>query len=597
MPYQLNQRDIFALAASLRSETRQKGEELFFKYCPYCGGGLRRDKNTFSVNLETGAFHCFRAGCGRQGHFVEMARDFGFALDFEQAPRKQFRKLPQRPVQVREEAVRYLASRGIGEEIARRYRVTAKRDQPGVLVFPFFDENGMLQFVKYRNTAFVKGNGSKEWCERGTKPIFYGMDLCAPGKPLVITEGQIDSLSVAQCGIPNAVSVPTGAKGFQFLDNVWEWLCSFPEVIVFGDLENGSMSLLKEFTAKLPPGVKVRAVREEDYLGEKDANDLLRRYGEDAVRRAVERAEVQMVSGVVRLADVEAVDPANLPRILTGVRELDRILGGMYGGQVILLTGRRGEGKSTFLSQLFVEAIDQGAAAFAYSGELSGCHFKRWVDLQCAGPDNLREGKNEFGDPAYSIPEDILRRIEDWYRDKAFLYDNAALPGEDGELNSLLETVERAVCRYDVKLICIDNLMTAMDAGPGDNLYQAQSAFVRRLKELAVKHSAVVLLVAHPKKTREALGNDDVSGSSDITNRVDVVLSYSRSGEGAGCDSLLSVLKNRLTGRITRSGEEIELYYSVKSKRVASLAGGKRVYGWEREQNKELLDLDGYVEV
>ena len=48
------------------------------------------------------------------------------------------------------------------------------------------------------------------------------MTQCVGFDRLVITEGQIDSLTLAECGVPNAVSVPNGCNGFTFLENVWD---------------------------------------------------------------------------------------------------------------------------------------------------------------------------------------------------------------------------------------------------------------------------------------------------------------------------------------------------------------------------------------
>ena len=45
-----------------------------------------------------------------------------------------------------------------------------------------------------------------------------------------------------------------------------------------------------------------------------------------------------------------------------------------------------------------------------------------------------------------------------------------------------------------------------------------------KLKKIAVKYNVVVLLVAHPRKSNNDFTNDDVSGSADITNKVDVVM-------------------------------------------------------------------------
>lgn len=138
MPYEFKRSDVYGLASALGAETHERGEELFFRWCPYCKGG-GHDKNTFSVNLENGTFKCFRAGCGAQGHLVQLARDFGYPLEFEDGRKKKYRTLPQRPVKVTNPAVRYLESRGISRAVTERYRITTQRGHDNILVFPFTD--------------------------------------------------------------------------------------------------------------------------------------------------------------------------------------------------------------------------------------------------------------------------------------------------------------------------------------------------------------------------------------------------------------------------------------------------------------------------
>lgn len=168
--------------------------------CPYCGGGKRHDRDTFSLNLRSGAFQCFRASCGKRGHFTELCRDFGFTLDKEQnrgrknnfqpggvnddrarqensasrAGRPASRRgggnaagrtrdgaeqpenaRPDREENIRREteeafrdirgtalaplsgeALAYLQKRGIGRETAARYGLSAK---DRLLIFPFFE--------------------------------------------------------------------------------------------------------------------------------------------------------------------------------------------------------------------------------------------------------------------------------------------------------------------------------------------------------------------------------------------------------------------------------------------------------------------------
>ena len=124
---------------------------MFFKYCPQCQGG-GKDKETFSVNLETGAFKCFRSSCDYHGHFVELARDFGFKLEDEK--QKTYRKLPQPKIESKPKAIEWLEKRGIDADVVKKYKITVQKDNENILVFPFYDEQGIMQFVIYRKMDF-----------------------------------------------------------------------------------------------------------------------------------------------------------------------------------------------------------------------------------------------------------------------------------------------------------------------------------------------------------------------------------------------------------------------------------------------------------
>ena len=178
MSYKLQTNDIYGFANSIGAETHRKGDELFFKFCPYCGGD-GHDKDTFSINLNSGAFKCFRSSCDKSGHFVQLARDFGYKLEFEDDRPKRYRKLPQTAIEVRDNAVAYMKSRGISEATTRKYKVTTRKDRNNVLVFPFFDEHGVLTCVKYRKTDYSPDKDTcKEWFEKDTKPILFGIAQC-----------------------------------------------------------------------------------------------------------------------------------------------------------------------------------------------------------------------------------------------------------------------------------------------------------------------------------------------------------------------------------------------------------------------------------
>lgn len=577
MGYIFNRNDVFDFAINMNFEYHQKGNELFFKYCPACNGN-GHDKDTFSVNLETGLFKCFRASCGYSGHFVELARDFNYKLDFGEA--KTFRKLPQKKITTKPAAVEYMEHRGISREVTERYQVTVRNDNANIIVFPFYDENHSLEFIKYRRIK-VKQGESKEFCQKNTKPILFGMAQCVDFERLIITEGQIDSLSVAEAGFNNAVSVPTGAMGFTWLSHCWEWVTKFKEVVVFGDCEKGKVTLVDKLAARLPQPVKV--VRMVDYLGEKDANDILIKYGKDAIRAAIENAELYMPNNIKDLSKVEAVDINKLPKVFTNIREVDRVIGGLAFGQLVVLTGKRGEGKSTFMSQLVAEALEQNQNVFVYSGELADFHFRRWLDYQIAGSAHITEETNEFGDTEFSLPDEVSEQIGNWYKGRAFIYDNNFLPKNKDEIETIPQTVEKAIQQLGVSFVCIDNLMTAMDTvTQNDNLNLAQGNFVTDLKKLAIKYNVVIVLVAHPRKSNADFVNDDVSGSSDITNRADIVMAYKRVDRDGGSGGSLTITKNRLKGVLAVGDNAVPLFYSPKTKRIFGESSRPRQYGWEK---------------
>ena len=444
--YHFREEDARRFALERGIKTRQRGDELHFEKCPYCRERTDQ-KNSFAINLKTGQYRCLRATCNAKGNMLSLAHDFGFSLgsdvDEYYEQRRKYRDITNYPRPITKgPAVTYLESRGISKATTEKYSITTQKSNDNILVFPFYDENGKLQFVKYRRMDF-----DKKWCETDCKPILFGMDQCnLENKTLVLTEGQIDSLSVTEAGIENAVSVPTGANGFTWVPYCWNFLSKFETLIVFGDHEKGKITLLEEMRGRFSGTIK--HVRPENYLGCKDANDILRKYGKEAVRAAVQNAVILESQRIVRLADVKRVNLSEMEKFETGIQLLDRTLGGgLFLGQLIILTGERGEGKSTLASQIATMALDSGYDVFFYSGELTDYYFKSWFDFQVAGPDYINCIVNRFGDKTYSVRADAQADMENWYREHMYLYDNDILNGTN-ETESLPETIQKAICLY-----------------------------------------------------------------------------------------------------------------------------------------------------
>ena len=564
MIYEFDKNDALRFADHVNIRAREKGDELIFTRCPYCGQGTKA-KEKFAINLRTGQFNCFRASCGAHGNMITLSKDFDFQIS-EEVDRyfnrnnwnNRFRRFAANHKESTDKAIEYMKSRGISEDICKRFEITSKEGQENVIVFPFYNEQNELKFIKYRNTEFQKGitKGSKEWCESDCMPILFGMNKCEGFEQLIITEGQIDSMSVTQAGFKNAVSVPTGAQGSTWVPHCYDWVQKFEEIIIFGDCEKGKITLTEMIQSRFS-NKRIRIVRVEDYHGYKDANEILQNIGASGIATAINNAETVLSERVIDMASVEYKNFDEIPRIPTGFTELNRVLkGGFMFGTVVLLTGQRGNGKSTIGSQFVCEALKAGHNAFMYSGELPNFWVKDWINVQLYGKQRLTNSE--------------IAQCENFYRGRLYLFNADIIETE--EMEDLLKVVEDTIIKKDIKFVLLDNLMTALESDYDETLYRKQSNFVGRLAKLSKALQVVIVLIAHPRKrannSKYVFENDDVSGSGDITNKVDTIMTYDKPKETDAISEnhrILRVTKNRLWGWLTK----IDLFYSDESRRTS----------------------------
>ena len=552
--------------------TKTRGDELIFMKCPYCGSSYKGDKEKFAINIRTGAFNCLRAKCGARGNLWTLHKDFGLDLGTDvteyERPKYSWKRFKvSKPFEPTTPAIEYLhGKRGISEEVIKRFEIVTKKDDDNILVFPFYDEDGNVAFIKYRAINFdPKKDKNKEWAESGMKSILFGIKQCTDFNCLIITEGQIDSLSVATAGFNNCCSVPTGKNGMRWVPHNWDWIKKFKEILVFGDYENDSMTLLPEITSRfMSTDTVILAVRPEDYRGCKDANELLLKYGADAIRNAIKNAQPQMMEQVVRLQEVVYQDGDADEKLPTGIIEIDRTLtGGLPFGYMNILTGKRGEGKSTEGSMLIRSALENGYNCFIYSGEMKKGDVRKWLDLQIAGRNRvITENMGDY--EIYKLSPQNIETIGEWYKDQAYIYDTSVVVEAQ---KNLLDIIETYIKQFGCRFVLVDNLMTAIDLTDiGAEKFERQELVCKRLARMAQKYNALILLVAHKKKGTGMDENDDVLGSSEITNLAGVIMSYGRDGEIEDSERLLKITKNRLTGRCNFDG--VVCGYDDASKRI-----------------------------
>jgi twinkle protein len=560
---------------------KTKGDEIVPDLCPYCTGGSKKDKHTFALNVEKKTFCCLRGSCAKQGHFTQLCRDFGEEVDRDDSyemysrPRSTYKKPITKVVSPQKRVEDYLKLRGFSKEVWERRGVG---EHNGNIALPYF-QNSDLVLMKFRKPEKYNGQGQKAWREDGGKAILWGMDLCNAANPLVIVEGEMDALALDECGIENVVSVPSGAQDLTWIENCWDFLERFNQIIIWGDNDEPGQEMVRKLIVRL--GAVKCYVVDCEY---KDANESLAKEGTLKTAGYVFGAKPVPINGLIDLASVKPVDVTKLERVSSKIKGLDEETGGFLMGELSVWTGKSGQGKSTFLGQMLLESVEAGQSVCAYSGELRADRFQYWINLQAAGRKHIARYHDEVKNKeVIYVPKQTAERIKAWYRGKFWLYDNN-IGGSNSEEAGIIKLFSYAARKYNCKVFLVDNLMTSkFDSGRSDSdFYRAQSNFVGELIHFAKVHNVHIHLVAHPRKTEGKLQKENVSGSGDITNRADNVFAVERVTDiAAGFNTKIVILKSRSEGV---QDVEIGLMFDKNTKRFSQksdLFSADRKYGWE----------------
>ena len=599
--YEFHEEDARAFARHVGAKVRRSGDELIFNVCPYCHGEEKSNREKFAINLKTGQFNCLRSSCRAKGNMITLSKAFDFPLpgyaDEYYNSRKKYVNLSRakRP-ETTDPAIQYLKDRGISEDITKKYEITTKDKDGSLILFPFYDENNTLQMIKFRNTKATKENGlNKEWPYKSgdlsCKPILFGMNHCsAENKQLIITEGQIDAMSVAEAGYTNVVSVPMGVNNFTWIPYCWNFLQQFEKLIVFGDYEHGRITLLEDMQTYF--NGSVLHVLPENYKGCKDANEILQKCGVNQIRECIANAVEVGNKSFIRLSEIRPKPISEMEKIDTGLETLNKTLGGFFFGQLIVLTGERGEGKSTLSNQFALSAVNAGIKTFIYSGELPNGSLRDWIDHQAAGSWNVKENHNSFGDCYYDLSKETADKIAAWYSDYLWIYQNQFLEDPEAEEDQTVVDIVTDAVKRGFRFIIIDNLMTAMDDDPKLDLYRAQTKFVKQLVRLAKAKDVLIMLIAHQRKNQGTNRTaDDVSGSANITNLADIVMAFGKPKEkSVNADREIRIQKNRLTGRL---GDAVPMWYEESTRRVSDdQSSFSWRYKWEQQDANGFYDAE-----
>lgn len=302
--------------------------------CPSCGS---RDN---LGRYDDGHAYCF--GCG----YYEKAEGEP-AETSKPSPKGDFLQVTPVPIPARKLTIETCEK--------FRYGQATLSDGRHVQVAPYYDKAGSLlaQHIRTRDKDFF-------FIGSGNDLPLFGQNLCPPtGRQIVVTEGEIDAMSVSQAFGNRwpVVSLPNGARAApKAIARALEFLEGYAKVILWFDDDEPGREAAEACAILLTPGKAYLA----SIPGFKDANEALQAGESSAIERAVWNARAYRPDGIVSLDEIEervlASPEMGRPWFLPGVTKatFGRRLGELHG-----FGGGTGCGKTDlFMEQIKFDVMD-----------------------------------------------------------------------------------------------------------------------------------------------------------------------------------------------------------------------------------------------
>lgn len=507
--------------------------------CPWCGSS-----DALSINTD-GWGQCF--SCDKRGK-----------VDGFEAAQAPTNKVSAGLLDVE---ISNVFKRGLTEDTCRKFGygwgVFKGED---VQVAPYV-RDGVVVAQKIRTADkefFILGDAKK-------MPLFGQHLWSGTGKMIVVTEGEIDCLTVSQLQDNKwpVVSLPNGAAAAgKDLARALEFLSGYEKVVLMFDEDGAGRAGLEAAAQVLPPGKAFVAK-----LPMKDANACMQCNRGQDVRNAIWNASPWRPDAVLAGRDLKArmkayEGPKGLPWPFPGVSAALPVI---PLSKVVTLVAGTGSGKTTLCRALEHWIITSGENIGIIHLEddsveqtgmgIVGYHVGKRLDLD---PNAITEV--EF-DAAFDATVG---------RAGVFFYDNFGSLDFDGLLNKMRFLATSEGCRY----IVLDHLSIVVSGLDVPDERKALDVGMTRITQLANELGICIILVCHLKRTTGRAAENggevtlqDLRGTQAIAQLSSVVIALERDQQAEGDAALITtvrLLKNRLTGL---TGPATKLLYDRKTGR------------------------------
>lgn len=364
-----------------------------------------------------------------------------------------------------------------------------KRNEPCQIANYYDDERNLIgQKIRYKDKRF-KTIG--HFTER-----FFGQHLFNSGRKLVVTEGEIDCLTVSQITGNKypVVSIPSGVNSAKkVFEHNLEWLQNFDEVIVMFDMDDPGRKAVGTVVDLLPIG-KLKIAT----LPFKDPNECLLNNQPQAVVKAIFEAKEYRPDGIVEGVDLweqlkdepDEVKGYPLPWDIA----LNKMTLGLRKGELIVVTAGTGIGKTTFVRQI---------------AHHLGVHEHLKVGMMMLEENTLRTAKGLMSVQAqkrltlnrHLVSDEEYKKIYE----ETFGGNNFVFYQHFGSLesNNLLNKMRYFAVAEKCDFIVLDHITIAISGLDIENERKATDVLMTRLRSLVEETGVGMIIISHLKRVQE----------------------------------------------------------------------------------------------
>ncbi|MFA5696721.1 MAG: DnaB-like helicase C-terminal domain-containing protein, partial [Bacilli bacterium] len=228
---------------------------------------------------------------------------------------------------------------------------------------------------------------------------------------------------------------------------------------------------------------------------------------------------------VSKVADLQKIDSEHTYPI--DMLPFDEaLLGGFSAGELIVVAGQSGHGKTTLIQDWSVTLATGGKSKTEKLPSL-------WFSYEVLARPLWDKFKLMGADSDTPI---FMPRFN-----------------ESGDTEWISDVIEKAIKKWGIKVVCIDHLgFLRAPKGNYSNAADAITHTVRSLKKLAIKHGLIILLPVHVKKTNSKIPDlNDIRDSLGIAQEADTVFFIGREKDDFGISNnqaKIWLVKNRKSG-------------------------------------------------